>query len=103
MEVLWRMDCALSFVERIAKRKMKYAGHVMRGSSGKSKLNILEGHIEGRRRVGRPRRVWIDDIRDWISLVGSGGANITYGDIKRSAENRELWREMAKREKILHV
>ena len=55
-------------------------------------LNILEGHIEGRRRVGRPRRGWIDDIRDWIGPVGSGGINITYGDIKRSAEKREHWR-----------
>ena len=90
----------MSFVERIAKRKMKYAGHVMRGSSGRLMLNILEGYIEGRRRVGRPRRVWIDDIRDWISLVGNGGVNITYGDIKRSAENSEHWREMVKREKI---
>ena len=103
VEVLRRMDCTLSFVERIARRKMKYAGHVMRGSSGGSMLNIMEGRIEGRRRVGRPRRGWIDDIRDWMGPVGGGGINITYGDIKRSAENREHWREMVKREKILRA
>ena len=103
VEVLRRMDCTLSFVERIAKRKMKYAGHIMRGSSGGSMLNIMEGRIEGRRRVGRPRRGWIDDIRDWIGPVGGGGINITYGDIKRSAENREHWREMVRWEKILRA
>ena len=54
VEVLRRMDCTLSFVERIAKRKMKYAGHLMRGSSGRLMLNMLEGYVEGRRRAGRP-------------------------------------------------
>ena len=53
VEVLRRMDCALSFVGRIAKRKMKYARRVMKGSSGRLKLNILKGYIEWRRRVGR--------------------------------------------------
>ena len=93
----------MTFVERIARKKMKYAGHVIRGSSGRLMLNILEGRIEGRRRVGRPRRGWMDDIRDWISPAGNGGIDITYGDIKRSAENREHWREMVRREKILRA
>ena len=103
VEVLSRMDCALTFVERIAKRKMKYAGHVMRGSSGRLMLNILEGHIEGRRRVGRPRRGWMDDIKNWIRPAGNGGIDITYGDIKRSAENREHWREMVRKVEILRA
>ena len=45
----------------------------------------------------------MDDIRDWISRAGNGGIDITYGDIKRSAENREHWREMVRREKILRA
>jgi len=103
VEVLSRMDCALTFVERIAKRKMKYAGHVMRGSSGGLMLNILEGRIEGRRRVGRPRRGWMNDIKNWMSPAGNGGTDITYGDIKRSAENREHWREMVRKVEILRA
>ena len=103
VEVLRRMDFALSFVERIAKRKMKYAGHVMRGSSGRLTLNILEGHIEGRRRVGRPRRGWIDDIKNWTDPTGGGGVGVTYGDLKRSAENRERWRELVRRTEIIRA
>ena len=103
VEVLRRMECALSFVERIAKRKMKYAGHVMRGSSGRLTLNILEGHIEGRRRVGRPRRGWIDDIKNWTDPTGGGGVGVTYGDLKRSAENRERWRELVRRTEIIRA
>ena len=88
-EVLLRMQTRPSFVERIAKRKMKYAGHVMRGSSGMLGLNILEGHMGGQRGRGRPRRGWMDDIREWM-----GDGNASYGYVKRSAENREYWRMM---------
>ena len=38
------------------KRKLRYAGYVLRGSSGLSHLQILEGYVEGKRKVGRPRR-----------------------------------------------
>ena len=103
VEVLFRMDCTVSFVERLAKRKMKYAGHVMRGSSGRLMLNMMEGHVEGRRRVGRPRRGWLDDLRDWTNPVGGDGVGVTYGDLKRSAENREHWRTLVRRTKILRA
>ena len=41
----------------------------------------------------------------WMTLgfdkpCGGGRIVVTYGDLKRSAENREHWREMVKREKI---
>ena len=55
-------------------------------------LNMLEGHVEGRRRAGRPRRGWMDDHRDWTNPVGGNGVGVTNCDLKRSAENREHWR-----------
>ena len=88
-EVLNRMQTKRNFVERISKRKMRYAGHVMRGSSGVLALNILEGFINGKKEKGRPRRNWIDDIKDWI---GEKSWNVNYAYLKRNAENREYWR-----------
>ena len=35
---------------------------VMRRSSERLMLSMLEGHIEGSRRPGWPRRWWMDDI-----------------------------------------
>ena len=55
-EVLNRMKTELHFMEDMIRRKMKYAGHVMRGSSGSSHLQILEGRLEGKRKVGAPKR-----------------------------------------------
>ena len=48
-EVLKRLHTNLHFMEDMIKRKMKYAGLVMRGSSGLSHLQILEGRLEGKR------------------------------------------------------
>ena len=39
--VLKRMHKKLHFMEDMIKRKLRYAGHVMRGSSGLSHLQIL--------------------------------------------------------------
>ena len=79
------MQTELHFMEDMIKRKMKYAGHVLRGSSGLSHLQILEGRIEGKKKVGSPRRTWINDMLDWTEIE-------TYAKVKRAAEERESWR-----------
>ena len=45
-EILKRLQKRLHFVEDMMKRKLRYAGHVLRGSSGFSHLQILEGYVE---------------------------------------------------------
>ena len=66
-------------------RKMSCAGHVMRNTSGHydTLLTTIEGRQEGKREKGRPRRTWVDDLRDW---TGSK----RYDQIKRAAETRRL-------------
>ena len=65
--------------------KMKYSGHVLRGSSGLTHLHILEDYMEGKRKVGEPRRVWMKDIMDWTGLG-------KYIMVKRASEERASWR-----------
>ena len=52
----------------------------MRGSSGMTHLNILEGKVCERRSRGRPRLTWMGDIIKWTGLR-------TYEKVKRSAED----------------
>ena len=40
------LQTELHFTKDMIKRKMEYAGHVFRGSSGLSHLQILEGQVE---------------------------------------------------------
>ena len=46
---------------------------------------ILEGKLEANTAQGRPRRMWLDDIKEWTQLK-------TYQEIKNLAQDRHLWR-----------
>src|SRR5437899_9982940 len=59
-EVLKRMHTELHFLKDMWKRKMEFAGHVLRGSSGNSHLCILERKVCGKRLRGRPRLTWTE-------------------------------------------
>jgi len=83
--VQFELHTELHFTRDMIKRKMEYAGHVLRGSSGLSHLQILEGRVEGKNKVGRPIRLWMDDICDWSLLD-------TYDKVKRAAEDRKRWK-----------
>ena len=67
-EVLNRIHTKLHFREDMKRRKLAqaYAGHVLRGSSGLSHLQILEGPMEGKKNMGSPRRSWMKDTLEWI-------------------------------------
>src|SRR2546425_741673 len=70
----------LHFAEDVIKRRGKCAGHVLRGSSGLSHLQILEGKVEGRGRVGRPMGVWMNGVCNWSLLDACD-------KVKRAAED----------------
>lgn len=53
--------------------------HVLRGSSGPL-VTIIEGGMEGTRSEGRPRRMWLYDVKEWTGITSCGSS-------KRTAEN----------------
>ena len=63
------------------KKKMAFAGCILRGSSGRDALQILERKLESKSAQGRPRRMWLDDIKSLTNLD-------SYEVIKRTPENR---------------
>ena len=48
--------------EDLARKKLRYAGHIMRGSNGGLVQLALEGYIEGKKGRDRPRMIWGNDI-----------------------------------------
>jgi len=58
------------------KQKMAFTCHVLRGSSGEDALQILQGKLEVTAAQGRPRQVWLDDVKQWTQIN-------TYKDIKQ--------------------
>jgi hypothetical protein len=79
VDVLTRMQTELKFLKGMKRRRMEYACHVLRGSSGLAYLQILEG----KRKVDRSNRTWMDNILKWTGLE-------SYGEVKGAAEEREL-------------
>ena len=88
-EVLYRVQGKLHFMEDMIKRKMSYAGHVLRGSSGLTHVTILEGKIEGKKKVGAPRRTWTKDMMEWTGRK-------TYQLMKAETTERESWKSIVK-------
>ena len=50
----------------VKRRKLQWYGHVSR-SSGLAKT-ILQGTMKGRRRQGRQRKRWEDNIKEWTGV-----------------------------------
>jgi hypothetical protein len=49
---------------------MRWAGHVARIGEKRNVYRLLVGKPEGKRPLGRPRRMWMDNIKmDWIGLA----------------------------------
>jgi hypothetical protein len=70
----------------IKSRRMRCAGNVARMGAKRNTYRTLVGKSEGKRQVGRPRRMWVDNIRMdlkeggvvwtgliWLRIGTSGG------------------------------
>ena len=86
-EVRRRVYRRESLMNAIAKRKLRFVGHVLRGSSGDLANLVVEGLINGKRDRGKQRRKWADDAKDWTGTS-------SMGEIKRKAENKMSWNNM---------
>jgi hypothetical protein len=63
---------------------MRWAGHVARIGENRNEYKILVGKPEGKRRLGRPRRTWVDNIKMDLREIGWGVMDWIY-----LAEDRE--------------
>ena len=68
----------------VKRRKLKWYGQVF-CSSGLTKT-ILQGTVRGKRRQGRQKKRWEDNIREWTGL--------DFTRSKRAVQDREKWREL---------
>ena len=65
--ILKEISPGCSLERLMLKLKLQYFGHLMRRADSLEKTLVL-GQIEGRRRRGRQRMRWLDDIIDSIDM-----------------------------------
>jgi hypothetical protein len=82
-EELHNLYSSPSIIRIIKSRWMRWVGHVARMGEKRNVYRLLVGKPEGKRPLGRPRRMWIDNIKmglleigfsavDWLR-IGTGG------------------------------
>ncbi|GFS24369.1 endonuclease-reverse transcriptase [Elysia marginata] len=67
----------------VKRRKLAWFGHVTRHDS--LSKTILQGAVEGKRRRGRQKKAWCDNIKEWTGMAMC--------ELVRSASDRDAWRQ----------
>jgi hypothetical protein len=64
-----------SIIRVIKSRMIKWAGHVARMGEKRNIYRLLMGKPEGKRPLGRLRRLWVNNIKMDLRVTGWGGMN----------------------------
>jgi len=64
-EIRQRLDIKKDVTQLIMERKLKLFGHICRMDDNRLVKNLVFRIIDGLNRRGRPRREWMDDIKEW--------------------------------------
>ena len=84
--------------DKIRKRRMKWAGHVMRMDQSRNPKKILQYKPNGKRKAGRPKKRWIDGLEEDLKPAGITLHGKTSGrnraTLEELANNRETWRDV---------
>jgi hypothetical protein len=78
-----------NIVRVIKSRRLRWAGHVARMGEGRGVYRVLVGRPESKKPLGRPRRMWEDNIKMDLRETGSMGR--TGFSWLRIGSNGGLW------------
>src|SRR6476469_2103567 len=84
-----RLNLSTGIVQRVAERRLRFFGHVVRMSAHRLTLVAVQGQVHGKRSRGRPQKRWIDHVKEDITTMG-----ISLVEAFRLTQDREGWRSL---------
>ena len=89
-----RKDLRISrdVVNHVRSRRLSYFEHVVRMSPSRIPNIMLYGRVHGKRPVGRPKKRWLDNVRDDCKILG-----LTVEEADQLARDRARWRSSVTR------
>jgi len=88
-EIKRRCGVKRGVLERADERMLKWFGHMERMARDRLVRRIYEAEVEGDRGRGRPRRRWIDCVKE---VLGNRGLSLEEG--RERARDRERWSDV---------
>jgi hypothetical protein len=88
-EELHNLYSSLSIIRMIKSRRMRLAGNIARMGEKRNAYSILVGTPEGKRPLGRPKCMWVDNIKMDLRKIGWDGMD--WIDL---AQDRDQWRAL---------
>jgi hypothetical protein len=77
-----------SIIRRIKSRRIRWEGPVARMGEKRNAYRLFMGKLERERPLGRPRRMWVDNIK--LDLREMGWCGVDWIVL---AQDRDKWRE----------
>ena len=75
----------------IRSHRLRWAGHVSRMEDGRLAKEVMVGKPMGTRPLGRPRKRWIDNVKEDMTILG-----VNPDAWMQMAEDRAVWRQLVK-------
>ena len=84
--ILQDVDVKRELLGHVRKRNRLYFEHLCRDHGCQITRTVVEWYVERRRRRGRPRKQYMDNIKQWTPL--------TTPQCVRAAEDRSRWKQL---------
>ena len=86
---LYQLYASIDIVKRIKMARLRWLGHVSRMEENEPARKIFEDVLEGRRKIGRPRLRWKDQVDESLQ-------KLSVTNWRQKAKDRAGWRSMLK-------
>lgn len=88
---IWTMYNEPLITQQVKMRIMRWAGHVARASEEDIIKKIFNLKYDQKRRVGRPRKRWLDNVQKWYADIQDPSLTAEWTE---AAQDRQSWRAL---------